>query len=154
MELDLSNMGRDDRKTRTGYKDDQKRKAFDLLTHYAMNLEVSLSPTRPRDTPPRPALCLATPRDAARRRADDLLLFSSLLFSSFTLLRLVARGVRGRRCAPPVLRRARARHRRRRRRRRTDPPPGQLHDAVAGRSRELFASFRDEREHVHDFQAR
>ena len=39
MELNLSNMGRDDRRTRTEYKDEQKREAFDLLTHMCAHLK-------------------------------------------------------------------------------------------------------------------
>ena len=41
VELGLSNLGRkDERRTREGYKDAQKKKAFDLIAHGAMNLNL------------------------------------------------------------------------------------------------------------------
>ena len=40
MEMGLSNLGTDERKTRTGYKDQMKKKAFDLIAHAASNLNL------------------------------------------------------------------------------------------------------------------
>ena len=38
--MGLSNLGTDERKTRTGYKDQMKKKAFDLIAHAASNLNL------------------------------------------------------------------------------------------------------------------
>ena len=49
MEMGLSNLGTDERKTRTGYKDQMKKKAFDLIAHAASNLCLLYTSPSPRD---------------------------------------------------------------------------------------------------------
>ena len=43
VELGLSNLGNDERKTRVGYKDGMKKKAFDAIVHVASNLSLHSS---------------------------------------------------------------------------------------------------------------
>lgn len=40
IEMNLSNIGNDERKTRTAYRNNMKREAFELMTHIAANLSI------------------------------------------------------------------------------------------------------------------
>ena len=75
MELNLSNMGRDDRRTRTGYKDEQKRRAFELLTHMCARLDfrgaVGDDAEAPPLVPSGARTSTSTTRSARRRRSSS-----------------------------------------------------------------------------------